>query len=788
MEINNIHPKVTPKSNSIIDIKDIRKVGKAFVNNWFIILLSVAVSAFVAYFYSYKLPRIYAAKTQMLLESTKTYSYQEGLFQGLGLSNAYEKMANEERVITSTDVISQTVARLKSDISYFIVGRIQTKEVFSGTPFQVVAQIYSSDFYEFPFTFKIIDVDNYEISYEENGQQVVMHHKFGEPSINNSFYFLINKSNGINNTTIASFKNITYQFVAHDRDNLIYKYKGGLSVENLEYTGILEVALKDENPERAITFLDTLSKVYINNSLKTKFKINDNTVVYIDKQLGEIIYILDSLETALDNFKDQKDILNLTKEEETYYVKLTDFEAKKRGFELQLKGNAYLKNYIVSNLNKELLPPFSYIDNGDVYLTSSITQLYNYQVQINSMLFSSTEKSTSIKEMDYKIELLRNDILKYLANSEKAINEKIASMDDEIIFYTGKLKGVPPNQRQMLNINRRLEVNAKMYVYLLEKRAETVIARAGIVSDISVIESAHSIGIVEPDFKKIYYTFIAVGLLIALLIAFLRATLFGTIDSMEDLRELTNLPVVGEVFHTKEAKASYLVVDAQPRSFISESFRALRTNLEYLAPDMKCKVILITSNRPSAGKTFCSVNLGVILAKGGKKVLLLELDLHKPRIQTALQLKSEVGISTVLIGKCSPAEAIVKSQIDNLDVMLSGPTPPNASELILSDHLKGLIDYTKKEYDYVIIDTPPMGIISDAQVLMKHAHINLFVLNTRHGSMEGLNFAHSMIDTNKISGSFGFILNSVKPKYSRYYYKGYKYNYGYGSSSYIQES
>ncbi len=425
------------KGNSIIDIKDIKKVGKAFVNNWAIILFCLVLSIIIAYFYSYKLPRIYAAKTQLLLEEQKTYSYQEGLFQGLGLSNAYEKMANEKRVITSTDLISQTVAKLKSDISYFIVGRIQTKEVYTGTPFQVNAQVYSGNFYEFPFTLKIVDVDNYEISYEMNEQQVVIRHKFGEPVINNDFYLLINNTGAVNSTTIASFKNITYQFVVHDRENLIYKHKASISVENLEYTEILEVTLKDENPDRASVFLDTLSKIYVINSLKTKFKINDNTITYIDRQLSEIIVILDSLENALDTFKDQKDILNLPKEEETYYDKLTSYEEKKRGLELQLKGSAYLKNYIVTNMNKELIPPFSYIDNADAYLTNSITQLYGYQVQKNNVYFSSTDKSTTIKQLDYQIELLRNDILKYLANSEKAINEKIVSIEGEISFYEG---------------------------------------------------------------------------------------------------------------------------------------------------------------------------------------------------------------------------------------------------------------------------------------------------------------------------------------------------------------
>jgi capsular exopolysaccharide synthesis family protein len=273
-------------------------------------------------------------------------------------------------------------------------------------------------------------------------------------------------------------------------------------------------------------------------------------------------------------------------------------------------------------------------------------------------------------------------------------------------------------------------------------------------------------------------------LLIALLIAFSRTILFGKIQNIEELRELTHLPVVGEVFYTKEAKDSYMVVDTHPRSFITESFRAIRTNLEYLASEAKSKIILVTSNRPSAGKTFCSINLGSILAQGGKKVLILEMDLHKPKIHSAVKLVSDLGVSSVLVGKAAPAEVLIKSSIENMDVIISGPTPPNASELILSAYLPALLDYARKNYDYIVIDTPPMGIISDALVLMKYSDINLFILNTKHGSMESLQFAHNVVENNK-AGSFAFVLNNVKQKYSRYYYKNYRY--AYGETGYLNE-
>ena len=369
-------------------------------------------------------------------------------------------------------------------------------------------------------------------------------------------------------------------------------------------------------------------------------------------------------------------------------------------------------------------------------------------------------------------------------NTEKAIYEKGQALSGEINYYEGLLKGVPKNQRAILNIERKLTVNEKLYSYLQEKRAETVIARSSIVPDIAVIESPHSVGIVKPKLKNIYYSFIVVGLLIAFAIALIKAMFFGTISNIEELRSQTSVPVLGEIFYTKDAKNSYLVVDSQPRSFITESFRAIRTNLEYLASGEKCKTLLITSNRPGVGKTFCSVNLSTILAKGGKKVLLLEMDMHKPKLHTVFKTTSANGMSSLLIGKSTPSDSIIKTEIENLDIIQSGPAPPNASELILSKNLDLLLEHAKNNYDYIVIDTPPMGLISDALMLMKNSDINLFILNTKFGPVDGMQYAHGVLENNKIK-SFGFVLNNVKPKHSKYYNKNYKYSYGYG---YTQES
>jgi len=400
------------------------------------------------------------------------------------------------------------------------------------------------------------------------------------------------------------------------------------------------------------------------------------------------------------------------------------------------------------------------------------------------MLFDAKESSDAIRRTDETIQRHRKNLLIYIKNSRIAIVEKKADLQMQVSDYERLIRGVPSSQRDLLNISRKLQVNEKLYVFLLEKRANTVIARAGIIPQTKVIETARSLGVVRPDRLKILYTFIIGGLIFSLLLIFVRVIFYERIENADQLKELTKVPVFGEIITSEKAESNYIVVDSDPKSAITESFRTIRTNLEYLAAEHKSKVVLTTSYRPNEGKTFCSVNLAAILAKAGKKVLLLELDLHKPKVGIGLNMSSNNGLSSYLIGKAELSNCIMNTHIENFDVILSGPTPPNASEIVLSSKLDELLVETRKSYDYILIDTPPVGLISDALVLMKHADAVLFVLNTRFANKDHLKNALEVVEVNK-KKNFGFILNGVRMKKSKYYYNtnygyGYRYAYGYG--------
>ncbi len=773
------------KKTSIIELDDLRSILKIFSKNWYIIVLLVFLASLFSYFYTYKLADVYAVKSQILLKSDdQTYDYQNQMYKGLGFYQPYQDNDNQIRVITSNDLIEKVLSKLKLDVSYFIVGRLKTKEVYQAMPFEVIVSSLNAELYEQKIKFKIIGNKQFQITYKKSNKEVVKVFPFDKKIVDVDFIITVKKSNTIiNDKTIASLDEMDYLFQIHPIENLINKFKNALTVESVENTSVLELSLEDEIPERSVSFIDTLSKVYIEYTSQSQIIINENTLANIDKQLVEITNILNSLEDELEHYKSNKSILDLDKEEGDYFSKLMDYDSKKRDVNLYIQSLSALEEYIVTlsdKVDKKLLPPSFYIEHGDEYMQTALKNIYAMQMDRNQRLFGSTEKNRNINELDQNIELLRKNILTYIVNSKKGLEIRISDYEKQIQSITGSIKGIPKTQKDLLTIQRKVDVNEKMYEYLLEKRVGTIIARSGILPQTSVIETAHSIGIVRPDKRKIMYFFMIIAAVLGFVIAFIRAAFFHKIENINELKRLTALPILGELMFSEEAKENYIIVDKDPKASITESFRGIRTSLQYMASDADSKVILITSYNPGEGKTFCSVNLAAILARAGKKVLVLELDLHKPKVQKALNMSSDIGISTILIGKTDIPSAILPTAIENLSVILSGPTPPNASEIILSDHLNEIFNYGRSHFDYVIIDTAPIGLITDALVIMKNVDISIFVLNAKYASKQVIAAAQEIVEKNKLK-NFGFILNGVKRKRSSFYYN-YGYGYGYGSS------
>lgn len=769
------------KKSSIVDVDDLMIVWKFLSKNWLIILLFPIIAGVAAYLYVHRMADEYGAKTEILLGSGTGYEYQSQIYRNLtGYSGGVNQITNQIRVLQSHDLISKTLDKLNFQISYYIVGRVKTTEIKQIDAFSVNITLVETlgELYGVPFDVKIVDQKSFILTFEYAGQTIQRTHPFDTDIVENEYLLRLERNTFLSEETFTKLKDNNYRFIVNSKNYLIGSYKQALEIKNEEGTSILAISVKDHLASKAKTFLDTLSHTYIDYTIQSQIHLNENTLSYIDRQLKGITHILDSIETNLEVYKKEKDILDLSREQTEFFQKLLAYEGEKREQNLKLETLASLEDYLVTKTEERLLPPALYITD-DGFLRTSLNELYNLEVQRSQAAYDVKESSPGSERIVKTIQQLRSNIMVYINNLRSAINDRVKDVNKEISYYENLLRKLPQSQREILNIERNLSVNEKMYVYLLEKKANTIIARAAIVPEVGIIEVARSIGVIGPQKMKIVYYFLAVGLLLSLIVAFIRSLFFDRIQNSRELKQITNLPILGSVPRSSEGGDERLVVAKHSRSNIAESFRSIRTNLQFFSDSEGSKTILLTSLHPGEGKTFCSINTAAIIASANKKVLLLDCDMHKPKVHQSLELNNDVGLSSFIVGKNTFEEVIQVSELANIDVITAGPVPPNASELVLSPRVDELLARLKEIYDYIIIDTPPLMLISDSMVLMRAVDIGMFVMNTEKATRSGVRHLEEIVEANKLTHT-ALILNNVKLKRWRYYYGRYSYNYGYG--------
>ncbi len=774
---------MSAKKQAIITQKDFNLIVRVLKANWWVPLIFVPVFYLIGIFYIYRLTSIYQVSTQILLQNNDAY-YKSNVLSDANFYGAqsYVDNSNEKRVLLSYDLLNRVVNKLKDklEVSYFIVGKVRTTEQFGGMPFFVDVNSLHPSLYETYFDFKIIDNDNYELTYIKNDEPLTIKGKFNQDNYNLDFNLHIGKFGSLSAEQLTSLKDIYYQFVIHSNDYLIGKILSQIEITNPDYTNILEVNLNDIIPARAALILDTLNQEYLYSKLKSKLDLNDKTIEYIDKQLDEISLLLKASVDTLQQYKQNKSIINLNWEEQDFLSKIGAYDKERTQAQLEIQSLNELEKYIIEDKDPQFLPPSIYVIENQGFMQKAVSELYTKQLELNKLYTMVTDLNPTIQEKIGNIKKLKQDLLVYINNAKSATNAKIDNINKQIAKYVSEAKSIPPKQQDLLGIQRKLNVNENIYNFLLEKKANTRIAKASIVPDAKIIETPRNRGEVSPDRKGIKKNFLTLGFALSIIFILIRTAFFTKIKNIEHLKELSQIPSVGVIPFIKGNESQSIVVNEQPNSRIAESFRSIRTNLQYASVGKSDKTILVTSFLPGEGKTFTSSNLAATLAKSGKKTIILELDLHKPKVFKSLGLPApQKGITTFISGQHELQDIIFESAIDNLNCIFAGPVPPNPSDFVLSEKLKEIISYVKEHYDYVVIDSPPAGLLSDSVYLMQFCDSILFVLNCEYSSRKTVQFVHELVSNNAIKNLF-FVLNGARNIGKRYYYKGYGYSYGYG--------
>ncbi len=761
-------------STAIIDQKDIKKSIVLIFKNWYWFVLFLSLGIGGAVLYLYKATNYYGASAKILVKPQKN-AFKDALSESLSSGPSKDEIANEIEVLYSSSIINEVISKLNLDISYFIEGRIKTGEIYKGRPFLVEGKVIDPSYYGVPFNVSIINNKTFRLSVNQNGLSYSAIHKFGDAVVNDRFSLIITPDTSIIGKNNKNLSETKYIFKINDRNYLIKKYQKSLQISHDDEATVINIFIIDEVNDKAVNLLKTLTEQYIAYSVSTQKQINENTLAFIDGQLKDVEDILNGVESNLEQFQRSRTSMNPENEQGVYLQQKVDFENEQARYTMSLRSVDYLYEQLTAGSEISAVSPSMMGDSPDPSLIGAFTELNVLIQRKTNLLFSNTPSSPVVKEVDAQISIARQSLIATVMNMRRSLVVKINSLSSQLGQFQGAMSQMPSTMRGLVNINRKVEINEKIYLFLLETRAQTVIEKAGIVADKIILEPATTTGLEKPIKEKILLAGFGIGLALSFLIIFLKSIFYNYIQTKEDLAELTTLPVIGVIGKSKEAKDDYLIVDKYPQSLTSESYRVVRTNLSYFSPKANSKVVLFTSTMAGEGKTFNAINTGTILAKTKKKVILVDLDLHKPKQANAFNLKNDVGVTSYLVGKARLADIIKETPIENLQVILTGPRTPNASELIVDPMLEEMIKELKTMYDYVILDTPPVGLLSDALALMKFSDLNIYVLKASSSKKDFVDIAHQIVEKNNVKHMV-FLLNNVNVKnipagYGGGYYK-----------------
>ena len=769
---------------------DFKRYLSLFISNWYWFFMSLFIALSLAYGINRWSEEIYTVTSTLLIKDNSLSGPSEELSYIFPGSNAYrsqQNLQNEIGILKSFGLNKRVMDSLPDfHVVYVKVGKrgIAESRLYMNSPFVVRYRSLQDQTFGSRVSVRIISDEKYVLGINGN-KKLEREMNFGEQFTDGGFNFRIEKRHPFNKVFSTTSSN-KYYFYFISPSSLASRYRSGLSVAPVATDASL-VTLSTTGPVavQEADYLNTLMDIYIKQGLELKNKASELTINFIDSQLGIISDSLVRAERNMENFRLGNRLIDISQEGASIQAKLERIDNEKATLLLQKRYYEYLRNYIESrNETGDIIAPSVVMRESDNLLIQLVNELSQLQKQKNQMAMSLNESQMPVRFLDESIVSLKKALSENIANGLQNIEEESREVESRLREVERSFNRLPSTERKLINIQRKFDINNTVYTYLLEKKAEAGIALAANVADNRVIDNAgpFSTSLVKPKKKRNYNLALLFGLLVPVAGMLILDALNNKVIDRKDIEKRTSSPIIGYISHNS-LKNEMPVVE-NPGSTLSESFRSVRTNLKYFLKDKHCPVISVSSTISSEGKTFVAINLAAIMALSGRKVLLIGLDLRKPRIHKILDVENKVGLSNYLIDELEMGNVIIKTEIENLWYAASGPTPPNPAELIESEAMKKFIEHARKEYDYIIIDTPPVAIVTDALLVSQFTDLYLFVVRQRYTSRNTVDLIEELRESGNIK-SIGIVINDISMSgYYGYglrygYALGYGYNYGY---------
>jgi capsular exopolysaccharide synthesis family protein len=741
---------------------------------WPLFVITTALSLLIASVYLRSQVPIYVASAKVLLKDPNKGSGDSKIMDALNIFGEKKIVENEIVVLRSTNLMQDVVKQLDLYSTVYNKGRVREEELYKdNSPIFFKATQSATNYPSAKYFFQV-DWNKNQITI--NGKTV---HFADSVVLNNTVYQII-ENQGYNKTLKGKNYYVVFNSIEGAAGNLIASLKAN-PMSNM--STVIDVRLESPVPQKGIDVLTKLFDIYNISAIIDKNQTAARTLAFIDNRLRLVTFQLDSVESNIQSYKSRNEVIDLGAQGQLYLANVGELDKRKSDIDIQLDVLNDINNYINNQGKKPGTVPATTLIN-DATLGSLLPKLYDAEFQLERTKSITGEKSDAVILGEAQVSRLRNDIHSNLNNIRKNLLTVRGNVNAGISANSNILRQIPQKERGLIDISRQQLIKNNIYTFLLQKKEETALNYASTIADLRVIESASAYGPVKPVEKNFYLAGALIGILVAAFIVLFREQYNRKILFRSAIEEKTKVPIVGEIVQI--ATKDPIVILEGKRTIIAEQFRSLRTNLSFMAINEDAKTTLITSNISGEGKSFISINLAISYTLTDKKVALMELDLRKPRLSKLLDVTKDPGISNYLVGKISIDDIIKPTKIKNLFVISAGSIPPNPSELILSNKFKEMMDEIKSKFDYLIIDSAPIGPVSDALLLKDFADTTIFVV--RHNITPKI-YLKQIDNLNQLKkfNNICIVFNGLKRRgfggsygYGGYGNYGYGYGYGYG--------
>ena len=772
---------------------DIKQLIYTFLDHWYLFAICVLVALIVGFLINRYSANVYQTTGTVLIKEDRSTFDATSIMTNMSYGN-YQNVDNEIAILKSYSLTDRVIRKMNLEVTYMEKGRIAASELYKVSPFtveidrsvpQAVDLVYNISLEEDKITLhasaehlckydfllsktieshpEIIDVTNVckQGEWVDNGY--------------NRFCIVLNDNH---NPKVDKNRKLSFWLNSYSSLN---KQMSSFSVSpTSKQSSVLSITKNGENKQKIVDFVNTLMVEYVSRGLEKKNMVSENTIEFIDSELTGIQASLSESERELKDFRTRNDLMNLDLQANQVYTNLRALDKERSEMAVNVKIYKKLQDYIRVQIDDpENLAAPSTMGINDPLLNQLARDLVSLSQTKATQSLTLTEQNPQIVKLNEQIVTTKKALLENVNNLVENAEMSLKEIDRRINSLESESRLLPGKQQQLINYQRDFDFNDDTYKYLMQRRAEAQILKASNTPDNEIIDEARLERTykVSPRTSMNYLIAFILGLLIPALYLFLKDFFNVSINDRKDVEKLTHYPIIGQVAQASDKNP--LVVINSPKSPIAESFRSIRTNIEFLTQGKAKSTILVTGDMQSIGKTFNSINIASIYALYGKKTVLLGFDMRKPRLFQEFGLTNNVGLSSYLSNKESLENIIqCSSQIPNLDIITSGPLPPNPAELIASEKTNELFTLLKESYDYIIIDTPPIGLVTDSLLLMRHTDVNLFVV--RQGVTNKNIFGNIIKDLEERELPISIIINGVETGKS-YGYGKYSYGYGYGN-------